>query len=97
VALKPGDAVILYTDGVTEATDPQGGLLGKRRLLAQLARQPGQTAAETAASVLAAVQHHAAWASQSDDLAVVTIQWRAALHTHIAAPAAEGTTGQGMT
>ena len=80
VDLQPGDTVLLYTDGVTEAIDPQGELLGERRLIEQLARQPGRTAAETTASVLAAVQHHVAGAPQSDDLAVVTVQWYAAPH-----------------
>jgi hypothetical protein len=43
------------------------------------------------------VQHHVAGAPQSDDLAVVTIQWHAVQHTHAAAPATESVTEQGMT
>src|SRR6202008_167937 len=33
VTLAPGDTLILVTDGVTEAQDPQGRLFGRDRLL----------------------------------------------------------------
>jgi sigma-B regulation protein RsbU (phosphoserine phosphatase) len=36
VELSPGDLVVLYTDGVTEAQAPDGGLFGEDRLLASV-------------------------------------------------------------
>ena len=39
VALEPGDGVLLYTDGVTEARDPDGNLFGEQRLRDLLARE----------------------------------------------------------
>ena len=77
IGLEPGDTVILYTDGVTEAFDAQGELLGERRLIAHLTRQPGQTAAETTTSILKAVRRHALGVPQSDDIAVVAARWLA--------------------
>jgi serine phosphatase RsbU (regulator of sigma subunit) len=39
VALEPGDGVLLYTDGVTEARDPDGESFGEQRLRDLLARE----------------------------------------------------------
>jgi serine phosphatase RsbU (regulator of sigma subunit) len=96
VELAPGDTFVLYTDGVTEALDAQGQLLGAKRLLDQLARQPGRTATETAASILEAIQRHVAGAPQSDDIAVIAVRSLATRNrSHATARAAEGTTGRG--
>jgi hypothetical protein len=56
IDVKPGDTVVLYTDGVTEAMDAQDRLFGEERLVAQLAAQPGGTAAEAVAGVVGAVR-----------------------------------------
>jgi sigma-B regulation protein RsbU (phosphoserine phosphatase) len=42
VSLQPGDALVLYTDGITEAMNAHDELYGDRRLLAQLTAQPGE-------------------------------------------------------
>ncbi|MEN9353712.1 MAG: hypothetical protein RL318_1037 [Fibrobacterota bacterium] len=44
--LTPGDVLVLYTDGVTEARDPQGGEYGLERLEASLSRHADKNAAE---------------------------------------------------
>ena len=36
IQLQPGDLIFLYTDGITEAMDPQGEFYGEDRLLANL-------------------------------------------------------------
>ncbi|NLP11477.1 PP2C family protein-serine/threonine phosphatase, partial [bacterium] len=36
IQLQPGDLIFLYTDGITEAMDPQGEFFGEERLLANL-------------------------------------------------------------
>lgn len=73
MAFKPGDTFILYTDGVTEAYNPNGDLLGEQSFLEQLAQRPGRTASETTASVMEIVRRHAAGAMQSDDIAVIAV------------------------
>jgi sigma-B regulation protein RsbU (phosphoserine phosphatase) len=54
VHLQPGDQIVFYTDGITEAADPTNELFGVARLDAALARdheQPAQIVAEILDSV----------------------------------------------
>jgi sigma-B regulation protein RsbU (phosphoserine phosphatase) len=74
LVLAPGDTLVLYSDGVTEAFDASGNMLGAEGLLEHLARAPGGTAAETVAGILAAVRRHAGDAAQSDDISVLAIR-----------------------
>ena len=73
--LTPGDTLLFFSDGVTEAFDEAEDLLGEERLLAHLAKRPGATAAETVESVLARVKAHAGRAKQSDDISIVASRW----------------------
>jgi sigma-B regulation protein RsbU (phosphoserine phosphatase) len=51
VTLGPGDAVVIYTDGVTEAADPQGGEYGLERLQELVLRRRASSAEELIDSV----------------------------------------------
>ena len=72
--LQPGESLVLFTDGVSEAFDAHQDLFGEARLLAHLGQSPGTCARETAISVLDAVRRHAAGAKQSDDITVVSVR-----------------------
>ena len=72
--LRPGETLVLFTDGVSEAYDPAQELYGEERLLAHLAAHPGSDARDTALGVLEAVRRHAAGAKQSDDITVVAVR-----------------------
>jgi len=72
--LKPGSVLLLYTDGVTEAEDTLGGMLGDDRLLARLNAAPARTARELVDAVFDDVADFAAGAQQSDDITVLTIR-----------------------
>ena len=75
--LEPGDALYLYTDGVTEQADPRGALFGEDRLLATLSSGGFLSHPETCtAAVLAAIESHASGAEQSDDRTQLLIRWR---------------------
>ena len=75
--LAPGDALYLYTDGVTEQADPHGRLYGEERLLSTLAAGNFLARPETCtAAILADVEAHAAGAEQSDDRTQLLIRWR---------------------
>jgi sigma-B regulation protein RsbU (phosphoserine phosphatase) len=71
--LHPGDTLVFYTDGVTEAFDANQELFGDARLLEQLTSDPGKSAADTVASVLRAVRQHAGESPQSDDITIVAV------------------------
>ena len=73
---EPGETLVLFSDGVTEAYDPSQELFEEERVLEQLAREPGRNAAETVASLFGAVQRHAAGSPQSDDLTILAVHRR---------------------
>ncbi|HOW72807.1 MAG TPA: SpoIIE family protein phosphatase [Phycisphaerae bacterium] len=72
--LRPGDTLVLYTDGVTEAFNAESSMFEEARLLECLGKVAGQSADRTASAVLDAVRRHAADCPQSDDLTVVAIR-----------------------
>jgi phosphoserine phosphatase RsbU/P len=73
--LEPGDTFVLFSDGVSEAMNPQDEFYGEERLLAALAAASGATPAEIVARVLADVRAFAAGAKQSDDITVLAAQY----------------------
>lgn len=74
--LSPGDALVLFTDGVTEAMDPDGGLYGHGRLIALLDQLPdGMAASAMVTAIHADVKSHMRSAPPSDDIAVVVVRW----------------------
>ena len=75
--LQPGDTLVLYTDGVTEAMDEGDQLFGDERLLSHLASEPGRTAGETVKSLSGAVRRFVGKREPSDDMAIVAVRRRA--------------------
>ena len=74
VPFAPGDAFLLFTDGLTEAEDASGELYGQERLMALLAEhRDGGSAAELCADVLADLYRHRGEAPQEDDLTLVAL------------------------
>jgi serine phosphatase RsbU (regulator of sigma subunit) len=76
VALRPGDVVVFYTDGVSEAESENGEQFGTRRL-EDVVRE---NATKTAAQILEAVERAVVtWADErgpSDDLTLVVLKVR---------------------
>jgi sigma-B regulation protein RsbU (phosphoserine phosphatase) len=74
LTLQRGDALILYSDGVTEAFNPQEELYGDKRLIADTAGLSGQSATGIMTNLLARVRAHASGAPQSDDIAILALK-----------------------
>jgi sigma-B regulation protein RsbU (phosphoserine phosphatase) len=71
--LRNGEALVAYTDGITEAFDAEQQPFGGERLLASLR---GSSDASTLCSALVADVHRfAADAAQSDDITVLSLHW----------------------
>ena len=74
--LQPDDAVLFYTDGVTEARTPDGELFGLDRLADLLEREAasGQPAEEVLRRLVRAVLDHQADGLR-DDATLLLVQW----------------------
>jgi phosphoserine phosphatase RsbU/P len=74
VTLGPGDQVLFYTDGVTEAVDPANVQLGMERLQGLLAEHGHLPPAQLIPAVLAAIEAHARGAEQHDDITLIAVR-----------------------
>jgi sigma-B regulation protein RsbU (phosphoserine phosphatase) len=74
LVLREGDALILYTDGVSEAFNPQEECYGSERLLADARALGGQPAGGITKGVLQRVRAFAGTAPQSDDIAILALK-----------------------
>lgn len=72
IELAPGDRILLYTDGITEALSPSGELFGTAGLDASL-QCCARTAKGLVASIVDAVHRHAGATSAEDDRTLVVI------------------------
>lgn len=72
--LSPGDVLLLYTDGVTEAMNPERELFGDERLAAVLRAHHQRSPQEIINAVLDAVNSFAGGQSQADDITMVVIK-----------------------
>lgn len=68
--LQPGDIVLLVTDGVDEAMNPEGELYTKERIIEFLKTGPA-SAAELGKLLLADVRRHANGREQNDDITIM--------------------------
>ena len=74
VRLPAGSTLLLYTDGVTEATDAKGELFGLERLIATTRISMRAAAQELCDDVLQAVTTYHGPVPQADDITVLAVQ-----------------------
>ncbi|HZB25964.1 MAG TPA: PP2C family protein-serine/threonine phosphatase [Vicinamibacterales bacterium] len=73
-AVMPGDTLVLYSDGITEAEDPGGRPFEETGLEAIIAAHVADPPAELGARVLKAVEAHAKSSRFVDDLTILILQ-----------------------
>ena len=77
--LKPGEAIFMYTDGVTEAENVHHQLFGEERTLAALldGRAHGLTSSkEIIDNIYKNIEQYAAGMEQSDDITMVVVEYQ---------------------
>jgi len=76
VRLHPGDALLLYTDGITEAMNEQGEAYGEERLAHRVQELGAASASELVDGVLADVAAFRGSTAPSDDVTLVVLRER---------------------
>src|SRR5690606_22644297 len=76
VKLGPGDLLALYTDGITEAVNPQGEEFGRDRLVTALQRHVDKPLAEVSRTVDRYVRNFCVLAPRHDDRTLLLIRPR---------------------
>lgn len=73
VQLAPGDMLVLYTDGLTEAQDPQEEFFGEERLLELAQANLGRSAQDVQDALMAHVHEFMGDAPQFDDITLAVV------------------------
>ena len=74
--LVPGDKVVIYSDGVTEAQNSYGAFFGKRRLREVVEARAAEGCAAIHDAIQEAVTGFTEGAAQSDDVTVLVLEFR---------------------
>jgi len=75
VVMQPGDYIVLFSDGVTEALNPAGEEFTDERLIECVNAHLGDSPQDVLDAVLAEVRTFCADATQSDDVTVVMVRF----------------------
>jgi sigma-B regulation protein RsbU (phosphoserine phosphatase) len=78
--MKPGDSLILYTDGVTEAMDHENKLYSNDRLIRTLQTEKSDCAQEIVENILLSVREFVGTVAQSDDITVLSLTFTGRPH-----------------
>jgi sigma-B regulation protein RsbU (phosphoserine phosphatase) len=73
--LEPGDTIIVFSDGVSEALDAAGEEFGDDRLQAVVGKPGDRSAQATVDAIVSAVREFTRGAPQSDDITVMVIRY----------------------
>jgi sigma-B regulation protein RsbU (phosphoserine phosphatase) len=76
IYLQPGDRLLTYTDGITEAVNESQELFEGHRLLATLKEVRGRTVTEMINAVMAGVKAFTRQAPQSDDITLLALHFK---------------------
>ncbi len=74
IALQSGDVLLVYSDGLSEAENPAGNMLGEDAIREALKESAGAGANEVQAALLDLVDRFTEGHSQSDDITMIIIE-----------------------
>lgn len=75
IQLNPGDTIVTFTDGVTEAEDEDGGFFDEERVIKYLEKHPGKSLDSLVKGLFLEVMKFTGAADQSDDITVLSVQY----------------------
>jgi serine phosphatase RsbU (regulator of sigma subunit) len=75
VALRSGDKVIVYTDGILDYSNAGGELFGKKRLFGTLQKYAGSPVQTLMEMVQKSLKDFAGAASPADDASIMAIEY----------------------
>jgi sigma-B regulation protein RsbU (phosphoserine phosphatase) len=73
--LEPGEGILLYTDGVTEALSKRGEFFGDERLQEFVAGHSAEAAEDLTRNLHATIHDFSAGAPQHDDITVLALRY----------------------
>ena len=76
MTLKPGDTIFLYTDGVTEAMNPEKELFSEERLRAEMINRKDKDIEEIIHSIREEIRIFAGYEQQSDDITMLAVTFK---------------------
>ena len=76
IQLQPGDTLLLYTDGVTEAEDKDRNLFQDARLKEAFGRHQGSSLEQLQEGIFNAIENFTGGATQSDDVTLLAVRYR---------------------
>ena len=74
IILQPGETMFVYTDGLTDMTNPQGDLFGKDRLEGTLHRSPRQSPEEIVNHVWTQIGDFSEGTEADDDMTCLVVR-----------------------
>ena len=82
ITLSPGDRLVIYTDGIDEAFNPQGTMFGTQRVLANIEASGKLAPADAGPTVVQAVDSFADTSPQSDDITLMVLDFQCSRAPH---------------
>lgn len=74
ISTQPGDQIVFFSDGITDAQSPQAEMFGSDRLCEVLQKCKGETATETSEHVLKAIEKFQRGAEHFDDETLIVLR-----------------------
>ena len=74
VTLEPGDTLVVYSDGVSEAMNDGEDFFGEERLHPLVLEASGMSAPDAGAHILAGLSRFVGLAEQSDDVSLMVLR-----------------------
>ncbi|MCH8486013.1 MAG: SpoIIE family protein phosphatase [Candidatus Cyclonatronum sp.] len=76
IQLKPGDTLVTFTDGVTEAENSSAEMYEEERVISYLETHPKENTEQLVSGLFEEVERFAGDAPQSDDITVLAVQYK---------------------